>query len=304
MVSAFLTPIGILKIPDHISDDMLPLDWPRDSQQKVIREACQMLEYGKDNYWTAEKLIDHISIAVLIFDVAFPHCQALFAFDNATNHCSFASDALVASKMNFGPGGQQPKMRDGFDHRRSLPHQMNFSRDHPNESLRGKPKGTKIVLEERGLWSDFRSDGTRLLHKCKSPGCPREGPLHNVCCATTILSQEKDFQEQKGRVQELVEGRAHAIIFYPKFHCELNFIERFWCSCKRYTRDRCSYSFQDLRQILPRALASVPTHTIHRYHMHCERTIDAYISGNKYGTKQFTESIRNYHRSITDTTRY
>jgi len=42
----------------------------------------------------------------------------------------------------------------------------------------------------------------------------------------------------KGRLEEelLAEGQE---ILDPKFHCELNFIERFWCVAKFYARENC-----------------------------------------------------------------
>lgn len=55
-----------------------------------------------------------IDIALPIFRVAFPGCQAFFAFDNATNHCTYKSDALLASSMNLNPGRLQPHMRETF----------------------------------------------------------------------------------------------------------------------------------------------------------------------------------------------
>ena len=56
------------------------------------------------------------------------------------------------------------------------------------------------------------------------PGCDSEGG----CCAR-ILEAERDFKDQKGRLQEEVEALGHRVLFYAKFHCELNFIERYWC---------------------------------------------------------------------------
>ena len=50
-----------------------------------------------------------------------------------------------------------------------------------------------------------------------------------LAAALAVLSQQQDFWEQKGQLQEEVEAANHLIIFYPMFHCELNFIERFWC---------------------------------------------------------------------------
>ena len=82
----------------------------------------QYLEYGKDNYWTGDKMVEHtMRVALPIFKLAFPGCQALFAFDNASNHSSYAKDALLVSNMNLGPGGKQEKLREGFIHSQQRP---------------------------------------------------------------------------------------------------------------------------------------------------------------------------------------
>jgi hypothetical protein len=44
------------------------------------------------------------------------------------------------------------------------------------------------------------------------------------------MSLEPDFIAQKGAVEELIKNAGHKCIFFPKFHCELNFIERYWGS--------------------------------------------------------------------------
>ena len=68
------------------------------------------------------------------------------------------------------------------------------------------------------------------------------------CCARKILAAEQDFHEQRGRLQEEIEACGHKVIFYPKFHCELNPIEPYWCKAKWYTREYCDYSLEGLRQ--------------------------------------------------------
>ena len=67
--------------------------------------AIEYLDCGKDKYWASEKMVKHTSFAIKILKKhAFPYCEGFFAFDNASNHCAYTPDALIASKMNLGPG--------------------------------------------------------------------------------------------------------------------------------------------------------------------------------------------------------
>ena len=102
--------------------------------------------------WAQEQVWQTLQIAMPIFQYAFPGCQALFAFDNASNHRYFAPDALLASKIFLNPGGKQPRKREGFDHGRGLPQAVMCSGSRPSFTVRGKPKGAEAILRERGLW--------------------------------------------------------------------------------------------------------------------------------------------------------
>lgn len=198
MVSGFLTPGGRLKVPDDVLDSELLQDpmWPLETDGKPIQDSMHFLEYGKDNHWTGEKMVEHtIRVAVPIFRYAFPGCQALFAFDNASNHCCYATDALVASKMNQNPGGSQPHLREGFIHSKQWPQAMVFPLNHPNPTLRGKPKGIEQVLREQILWREKRSDGFVFLLQCPTSN-NRPGynlTLEGGCCARAVLTAERDF---------------------------------------------------------------------------------------------------------------
>ena len=302
MVSAFLTPGGILKIPDSIPDEEILArhpDWQKTADGKtLVREAVRYLEFGKDNYWTGDKMVEHAIQAAKIFQFAFPQCRGLFAFDNAPNHSVYAADALVADRMGLNPGGKQPKMRDGYIHARNRPQRMIFSSLHPKYP--NQPKGLQQILVERNLWREHNSFGKFLL-KCAS--CPKSGIDHKQCCARAVIANQPDFLQQKGRLEEELTRLGLELIFYPKFHCELNFIERFWCSAKHYARDNCSYSLQGLRETVPNALHSVSATTINNYFNHCDRTIDAYAEDLTYGTKEFTTRMYKSHRQVKDSTK-
>ncbi|UZO25046.1 uncharacterized protein OCT59_017333 [Rhizophagus irregularis] len=129
----------------------------------------------------AREYLEQIKIkAIPIFEVLYPNCIGIFAFDNSSNHAIFAKDALVAKKMNLKPG-------------------------------------------ERKKWPNGG-----LMLECKE--CKEKNDDENRinCCARRVMSLEPDFLAQKGAIAEIIEKAGHKCIFYPKFHCELNFIERYW----------------------------------------------------------------------------
>lgn len=311
MVSAFLTAGGVLEVPQQITDEELLSDpnYPTENDGTPVRRAVTLLEFGKDNYWTAERMIeDTLKKALPIFLKAFPEYQGLWAFDNATSHCAFAENALVASRVRHLPGGKQPIMRDGCIDATGQRQEMCFGLDHPVGELRGRPKGAKQILIERGLWTDVRSDGARMRYTCPTgdsfPGCAKSGQLHNKCCARAILASQNDFQSQKGYLEEQLELKGQLAMFYPKFHCEMNFIERFWCDTKRFAREHCTYSLKGLRQNVPAAVDSVTKATINRHYRHCERVIEAYLDGEEYGTESFKKKVYSSHRRIEDKSRW
>ncbi|KAI0995457.1 hypothetical protein K3495_g12722 [Podosphaera aphanis] len=146
MASTFLTPGGTVEVLNTMSNEELVRDasFPLDESVKSVREASLLLEYGKENYWTGEKLVEqNTKVAIPFFRYAFPNCQAVFAFDNAANHRAFAPDTLLVSKMNLGPGGRQSRIRDGWNFSENVPQKMNFGEDNPEVKLRGQPKGVR-----------------------------------------------------------------------------------------------------------------------------------------------------------------
>ena len=62
----------------------------------------------------------------------------------------------------------------------------------------------KQVLEERGI------NTTRIV-------------AENM---RTVLLWHDNFQNEKTIVEHYLNGRGHIVVFVPKFHCELNPIER------------------------------------------------------------------------------
>ena len=184
--------------------------------------------------------------AIPIFEAQFPGMQALFAFDNATSHAAFADDALCANRMNLGPGGKQHLMRQ-TTWGNGIYQELVFPEDHAIKKLRGKAKGIKVVLEERGIWRA----GLTLDCRVKCPTTELDS------CARKIMANQPDFLPQKCMLEEPLVGAGHMIIFYPRFYCELSFIENFWGSAKRYARKHCNYSWTGLKDVVPEALGSV-----------------------------------------------
>ena len=215
--------------------------------------ARVMLETSKDGYFTNDHLLKQVEKTINIFERVYPECRGLFLFDNAPSHRKVVDNALNADKMNVGPGGKQPKMRDTVWQGQV---QSMVDRDEV-------PRGMKAILEERGV-DTMGMKGNEMRQRLKS---------------------YPDFQNQKTVLEEYVEQRGHLCLFYPKFHCELSPIERVWCESKKYTRAHVNGTILRLRKIVPEGLDSVSVEQIEKYFRTCrdyERAYREVVQGEKW----------------------
>ena len=229
-------------------------------------ETCTIILPGRqqDGYWTTANLIEQVGTkAMPIFKILHPGCDALFLFDNSQNHRSLPPDALRTSVLNLSDGGKnvQNQRQGWFIDSNAIRVTQNMQR--PD----GVQKGVRAILKERGLWT------TAL----KLPE------------ARELLAQQPDFQSQQSWLQETLGSEDGFLLdFYPKFHCEFNFIELYWGAAKAYARRNCNYTFRGLQALLPEALRSVSVQAIRRYAQKCFRYMDAYRIVDSSGSRRLT----------------
>ena len=126
---------------------------------------------------------------------------------------------------------------------------------------KGIPKGMKRVLEERGI-------------------CTRSLVADDM---RTILSNHHDFATEKNMVEHLLDKECLSGTFVPKFHCELNPIERVWGQAKKYSRAHTNFTLVRLRTIIGPALDSVSTDLIRKYFRRVREYEQAYLEGKQAG---------------------
>ncbi|PKB97662.1 hypothetical protein RhiirA5_259139, partial [Rhizophagus irregularis] len=194
--------------------------------------------------------------------------------------------------MNLSPRGAQPKMRNGWyinENGKKLVHLMVFPDNH---KLKGKLKGIKHVLTEQ--------KGIRLMCEQYFGKQDDIDSERLDCCARRIMSLQPDFCEQRSILEEAIIKAGHIFERYPKFHCECNFIERYWGFAKRKTRRLCNYNYNDLLLQVPEVLISVPVTTIHKFACKSWRYMDAYNKGLEGRTAEWAVSKYKSHRRLPD----
>ena len=272
MVSAFLCEChGLLRLTEdqkHKYPD-IPVD------------ATIIIKPGSnaDGYWKNEDLVKQLEERVFpIFKILHPDRNGLFLFDNSQNHHAKPPDALSVNIINLKDGGKNARsMRDGW--------YTNWSGLRINQTLFTEKglKGLKTILVERGLWPEN--------------GLNRDN-------ARQLLASQPDFLQQKEWLEEIVTNAGFVIDFYPKYHCEFNYIEMFWGAAKAYARTNCTYDFKNLVRIVPEALSSVSLAKIRKFARKSYRYIDAYrvrgANGNSLNPKQIEYAVKKYrqHRRI------
>ena len=203
----------------------------------------------REGYWTNQRFMEQMAKAFKIaeFNYDMATHTIVWIFDQSSCHKAFSPDALNVNKMNVLPGGAQAKLRDTVW--AGKVQKMVFSI--------GVPKGMKRVLEERGInTTALRGEDMRK-----------------------ILANHEDFRTEKTILESFLSEKGHIGLFLPKFHCELNPIERIWGEAKRYSRKYTNFTLPRLRNILPAALDSVSVTTIRKYFRKARDYQRAYIEG-------------------------
>ena len=103
---------------------------------------------------------------------------------------------------------------------------------------------------------------------------------------------QPDFIAQWCEIEEKIEdlSNCYRILYYLKFHCELNHIEYFWCHSKRYARESCDYTIDGLRRHVPDALAQVRNSTILGSFESCMKKMELYRQGIAYGSGEWKKT--------------
>ena len=235
------------------------------------QHARRLLKYGAEfeGYWNSEKFLVQVEAAIKITKVKYASDQynVLWFFDHSSGHTAFAEDALNASRMNVRPGGKQPVMRDTVYNGKL---QKMVLAD-------GTPKGMKLVLEERSVnVSGMKAEDMRLA-----------------------LQQMHDFKYEKTKLENLLVSYGYRGIFIPKFHCELNPIERVWVQSKKYTRAHCDYSFKGLEGTIIPSLDSITLDSIRKFFRKTRDYIRAYKEGLTAGP-ELENAVKKYksHRKV------
>ncbi|KZP15579.1 hypothetical protein FIBSPDRAFT_750052 [Athelia psychrophila] len=279
--------------------DMVSADYGFLRSPDGKHEARRLFKAGKnrDGYFTNADILAQAHKAMDILEQYYPDEDHILVFDNATTHQKRADGALSARRMPKNPSKSldtnwlvRVKVLDAKGHiivnpdgtpvtkkvqmedtqfADGSPQTLYFEPGHPQAGLF---KGMAVILQERGLVKE-----SQLHFECDGFKCP---PNSTTCCCRRALYTQPDFVNVKSLLETQCEARGFKVLFLPKFHCELNFIEQVWGYAKRIYRHYPASSREaDLERNMLAALDSVPLETMRKYATRSFRFMDAYEKG-------------------------
>ncbi|KIK78536.1 hypothetical protein PAXRUDRAFT_16820 [Paxillus rubicundulus Ve08.2h10] len=258
-------------VADFVSADH---GWLRSPDGKESARVLFKAGKSRDGYFTNDDIVAQARKAIKLIKEYFPDEDHVLVFDNATTHLKRPDGALSARKMpkhpskegtNWGievtakdaagkivygtdgkPSKVKVRMGDGTL-KDGSPQSIYFPDGHPRAGIF---KGMAIILEERGY-----CDMSRVRAECPGFICD---PTVERCCCRRMLYNEPDFVNVKSTLELACALEGVRVLFLPKFHCELNFMEQCWGHAKRtYLQYPASSKEEDLERNVVDALQSV-----------------------------------------------
>lgn len=266
-----------LMVADFVSADFGWLSSPNGTQSaRVIFRPGK----NRDGYFDCDDIVEQAQNAIAIIQQHYSEYDHVFAYNNATTHQKRPERAPSARKMpKFTPGpgknwllkvrSQTPDGKFVFNPDGSKATELVQMDDTayngqiqslyfpPNHPRAGVFKGMVQILAERGI-----DTGNRRA-ECKNFHCP---PGATECCVRRILYNQPDFAAVPSILETVFQHAGFELLFLPKFHCELNFIEQCWGYAKHIYRLHPTSSREDaLETNTLNALNAVPLESMRRF---------------------------------------
>jgi hypothetical protein len=123
-------------------------------------------------------------------------------------------------------------------------------------------KGMAAILEECGFANVLKLQAQCEKFKCKGDT--------TMCCCCQILYNQPDFVGVLLKLEKMCKPCGYQVLFLPKFHCELNFIEQCWGFSKQlYCQYPASSKEANLERNVLTVLDSIPLMVMQRFVSHC-----------------------------------
>jgi len=262
------------------------------------RSARVVMKPGKnkDGYFTSEDICKQAEDAMAILREFYPQYEHVLIYDNASTHLRRAPDALsarrmpknipkeggnwgvevtkhdpVTGKIEYKPDGKPAKTKVRMADARFNGHAQPLYFPEGHERA-GVFKGMAVILKERGF-----GDMSQVRAECKDFKC---APGATACCCRRILYNQPDFANVESLLEITCKAKGIKVIFLPKFHCELNFIEQCWGYAKRVYRLNPESSREDiLEKNALNSLEAIPLTSMRKFANRSRRFMDAYSRG-------------------------
>ncbi|KAJ7061623.1 hypothetical protein C8F01DRAFT_1286424 [Mycena amicta] len=266
----------------------------------------------REGYYTSEHVLEHLKKAVTLAQKLYPNNEHIFMYDNTSTHLARPETARSTLKMTLGPSAafcikktdvgengketvRKLRMDDGWyyaeDMVTQIPQSFYFPTGHP---LACQFKGIKHILTERG----HNVAGKKL--QCNSKrwtAC--EDHTSRSCCQRRMLYNEPDFVHIPSRLEKLAEELGTRVIFSPRFHPEVNFIEQCWGNGKHFYRELEPCETEDEIEVnIMQSLRQIPLETMRKYSVRSLRWVDAYRGGLTGKDTSFAMKKYHGHRHI------
>jgi hypothetical protein len=203
------------------------------------RSASGWLETGKDNYVDNEVILEQFErlFILLKFKKCFSHAAIEIIVDNARTHSAKQYDLMLINKFDSAKRCTYETIEWMDSENQS--HVINCSyKDDDSDLLMSK--GLFAIAKELNLIDKNTETRDKRYTLPKLRELLYYHPAFSNRSKLEVLGLKYDVK----------------IIFCPKFHCECNPIEGFWCYLKQYVRKRNDQNFNTMKNLIIEAIES------------------------------------------------